>query len=131
MVEEYDYQAAMENVDSGLVSETSREHEGNLLAIGSATLEDRRVEQCIRIEDGRVEEKYDFFYQGEIFDSGDWESIHLVSLDDDGETVLVGETPRDTERIPVQDWAESYCVNLVDEITEIWEDVYERTVENK
>jgi hypothetical protein len=131
MVEKYDYQEAMENVDYEVVSETSREYEGDLLAIGSATLENRRVERSIRVRDGQVEQKHDFFYEGETFDSGDWHDISLVSLDRNGETVLVGETPRDTDRLPVQEWAESYCVNLLDDVTEVWEDVYARTVEDK
>lgn len=126
MVEEYDPLEVADNAQTEILKKPTPEDNDNILASGKWVFKDRKVVRHIRINDNTIEEKYNYYYEDELFYTGDWSHIDAVVLKDDGETVRVGRTKPD--EFHVEDWAEGYAAHALElEVTEVWEDVRRRT----
>jgi hypothetical protein len=123
MVETIDSEVAVEKMQTELLTDVTMEDEGDLIAIGRGILHDRRIDRKIRIIDGILQEAHDFYFEGELFEQGEWHRFELNSLTDDEQTVVTGGDGHPPERTPIDEWLESYVTSMfADYLTEVWED---------
>jgi hypothetical protein len=119
MVHELDSEEIKNNLQTKLVTEEYPDIEGQLLAVGRSKLFDRRVDYFIRIFNGKLQERQDFYEGDQLFHSGDWRQYDELFLSG-GQVKFPGEGHGTEGKDPIS-WAEAYVEDwLWEYTTEIW-----------
>jgi hypothetical protein len=116
---EYSSEYIEENLQTELITEQYSDIEGQLLAVSTSTLDNRRVDYFIRIFNGKLQERQDFYDDGRLFHSVDWISFDELYLSD-GKVKFSGDG-ESGEGIDPPEWAKRYAKDwLYEYTTEIW-----------
>ena len=120
MVEELSSEEIEENIEIELVTEEYTDIDGQVLAVSRSNLYNRRVDYFIRIYNGELQERQDFYDEGRLFHSSEWSSPAELYLSDGQVKVYGGGS--DDGMDPVE-WAEGYSQEwLYEYTTELWID---------
>lgn len=126
----YDIDKARERMHTEVHTNVSMAGEGELIAVVRGILGNRTVDHRIRIQDNTLEEMYNYYYKGEMFEEGEWHSVEGTHrLSEDGRKVISGEMPSDVSESPIDEWVTNSPVhNMIEDITEIWEKIREEHI---
>jgi hypothetical protein len=118
VVQEYTSEEIENKIQIELVTEEYTDIEGQLLVVNRSELDNRRVDYFIRIFNGEIQERRDYYDNGRLFHSEDWSGISEVGLK--GGKVKIYPGTGNERRDPV-DWAKDYSSSwLYEHTTEIW-----------
>ena len=120
MVEQYDYDEIEEKLELRIVTGESSDIQGQLLTVTRGELESRRVDYFIRIIDGSLQERYDFYDGERMIGSSDWNNMEENSVQGGKIKSSHSHTGETYEPVP---WAEGHVEKIMpDFITEVWEE---------
>lgn len=106
-----------------LVTEEFIHIEGQLLAVNRAEIGNRRVDYLIRIHNGKLQEKRDYYDGDQLFHSDEWKSPAELHVSQGG---IKTYHPGDDDPMDPTDWAERYSEDLVTEFTiDAWPEMRE------
>lgn len=101
--------------------------EGELIGVVQGILDDRRVDHKYRINNGELEESYSFYDKGELFLQSEWEFPPDTRLDKKGERIIRLVPDSQGEKEPINDWIHTVPArNMLEDITEVWDDMKQR-----
>jgi len=125
----YDRHVAKEKLHTEVHTNVSSPGEGELVAVVRGKLDNRTLDHKIRIRENTLEEAYNYFDNGELFESGQWREVPNHHLSDDGKRVISGQTPSDHGESTIEEWLHGTPVpNMIDDLTELWVDAKEESI---
>lgn len=123
MVEEHESGIENETMSIELVTGEFTHIEGQLLAVNRAEIGDRRVDYLIRIYNGELQEKRDYYDGGQLFYSDEWISPAELYVSEGG---IKTRHPGNDDPMDPTEWAEKYSRDLVSEFTiDAWPEMKE------
>jgi len=119
MANEYSSEYLENNLQTELITEQYPDIEGQLLAVSTSRLDNRRVDYFVRIFSGKLQERQDFYDDGRLFHSVEWTPLDELYLSN-GKVKFSGDGESGEGTEP-SEWAKSYTEGwLYDYTTEIW-----------
>ena len=129
-MKEHAYEEAKERMHAEIKTDAKMFGEGELIGIVRGVLDNRQVDHKFRITNGKLEESYNYYNNGELFSQSGWEIAVNARLDEKGERIISGVTdlPEERDGTPINEWLHTVpAQNLLEDITEVWDNVKSRS----